>query len=50
MKVAEETWGASDDGSNYWLHAAVKFASEFEGWGGFGTEEDEAKMAYPEKQ
>ncbi|EMD62980.1 hypothetical protein COCSADRAFT_37857 [Bipolaris sorokiniana ND90Pr] len=43
LKVAEETWGASDNASSHWLNAAVKFADEFEGWGGFGTAEDEAK-------
>jgi hypothetical protein len=46
MKVAAETWETSD----HWLQAAVKFADKFEGWGGFGTQEDEAKMGYPEKQ
>jgi hypothetical protein len=50
MKVAEETWETSGEGSSYWLNAAAKFADEFEGWGGFGTAEDEAKMGYPEKQ
>ena len=50
MKVAEETWGASDDQSSPWLNAAVKFADEFEGWGGFGTAENEEMMGYPEKQ
>ncbi|USP76948.1 uncharacterized protein yc1106_04222 [Curvularia clavata] len=50
MKVAEETWGASEDASSHWLNAAVKFADEFEGWGGFGTAEDEARMGYPDKQ
>ncbi|KAF1946210.1 hypothetical protein EJ02DRAFT_450656 [Clathrospora elynae] len=39
MKVAEETWETSDSHSKYWVKAAVKFADEFEGWGGFGTEE-----------
>jgi hypothetical protein len=32
MKVAAETW--SDEGQFY-LKAAVKFADEFENWGGF---------------
>lgn len=49
MKVADETWQRPEDKSSYWLAAAVKFADEFEGWGGFGTEEDE-RMGYPEKQ
>lgn len=50
MKVADETWKGLDGGSNHWLNAAVKFADEFEGWGGFGLAEDEERMAYPEKQ
>jgi hypothetical protein len=50
MKVAEETWETSSDRSDQWLNAAVKFADKFEGWGGFGTQKDEAKMGYPEKQ
>ena len=50
MKVADETWQPPDDKSSSWLNAAVKFADEFEGWGGFGTEEDEERMGYPEKQ
>jgi hypothetical protein len=47
MKVADETWQTSD---NRWLHAATKFADDFGGWGGFGRQDDEARMAYPEKQ
>ncbi|KAI4946714.1 hypothetical protein J4E91_006885 [Alternaria rosae] len=50
LKVAEETWETGNNKSNHWLCAAVKFADDFEGWGGFGTAEDEAKMGYPEKQ
>ncbi|OCK96919.1 uncharacterized protein K441DRAFT_656215 [Cenococcum geophilum 1.58] len=34
MKEAAQTWG---DGSNYYLKAAVKFADEFQNWGGFGS-------------
>lgn len=34
MKVASETW---NDGSQFYLKAALKFADEFEGWGGFGA-------------
>ncbi|KAK5712311.1 hypothetical protein LTR15_011890 [Elasticomyces elasticus] len=33
MHEASKTWG---DGGNYYLKAAVKFAEEFGGWGGFG--------------
>jgi hypothetical protein len=45
--VCAETWG---DDSGYILKAAVKFADEFEHWGGFGTEADAANLAYPAKQ
>ena len=37
MKVASETWGDSD---NFYLKAAVRFAHEFDGWGGFAAEEE----------
>lgn len=47
MKAISETWG---DDSQYFKKAAVKFADEFEHWGGFGTEEDAAQLAYPERQ
>jgi len=33
MENAADTWG---DKSGYYLKAAVKFADEFNGWGGFG--------------
>ncbi|ORY08868.1 hypothetical protein BCR34DRAFT_488202 [Clohesyomyces aquaticus] len=46
MKVAAETWG---DDSQFYLKAAVKVASEFEHWGGFGTADD-VKYDYPENQ
>ncbi|KAJ9605315.1 hypothetical protein H2200_009972 [Cladophialophora chaetospira] len=41
MKEAEKVWGeAGPNGEEkYWLKAAVKFAGEFEGWGGFGEED-----------
>lgn len=32
MKNAAETWG---DEKQFFLKAAVKFATEFDGWGGF---------------
>ena len=35
MENAAETWG---DESNYFLKAAVQFAEEFDGWGGFESE------------
>ena len=36
MKEAARTWGDKD---HFQLKAAVRLASEFDGWGGFGTEE-----------
>ncbi|KAF2109467.1 hypothetical protein BDV96DRAFT_502678 [Lophiotrema nucula] len=46
MKVASETWG---DASRYYLKAAVKFADEFDDWGGFGGVAD-VQYYYPDKQ
>ncbi|KAF1951860.1 hypothetical protein CC80DRAFT_552930 [Byssothecium circinans] len=46
MKVAAETW---NDETQFYLKAAVKFADEFEGWGGFGANDvDEGDFVYPE--
>lgn len=50
MKVAEETWEIPGDEASYWLNAAVKFADDFTGWGGFGAEVDTERMGYPEEQ
>ncbi|KAL8749719.1 MAG: hypothetical protein Q9184_006698 [Pyrenodesmia sp. 2 TL-2023] len=36
MKTAAQTWGDED---YFYLKAAVRFANEFNGWGGFGSEE-----------
>jgi hypothetical protein len=56
MHVASETWGDEDE---YYLKAAVKFADEFEHWGGFGAEADgegegegkrKERYGYPENQ
>ena len=47
MHVASETWGDDDQ---YYLKAAVKFADEFEHWGGFGTEADVKPYYYPKYQ
>ncbi|KAF2705105.1 hypothetical protein K504DRAFT_460878 [Pleomassaria siparia CBS 279.74] len=47
MKVASETWG---DAEEYYLKAAVRFAAEFEHWGGFGTEADVTTYEYPHNQ
>ncbi len=43
MKVADETWKAPAGHPDFWLNAAVKFADEFEDWGGFGTAEDDER-------
>ena len=45
MKEAAQTWG---DESNYYLKAAVKFADEFQNWGGFGSlsSDDDVKYYY----
>ena len=40
MKEAAKTWG---DDEQYYLKAAVKFAEEFDGWGGFGPLEAGAR-------
>lgn len=45
--MCAETWG---DESGIFLKAAVKFAEEFEHWGGFGAEAEGVKLAYPAKQ
>ncbi|KAH8722569.1 hypothetical protein GQ44DRAFT_729447 [Phaeosphaeriaceae sp. PMI808] len=47
LKVCAETWG---DKKKLFTKAAIKFADEFGGWGGFGTEEDSARLAYPVNQ
>ncbi|KIX98342.1 uncharacterized protein Z520_05643 [Fonsecaea multimorphosa CBS 102226] len=39
MREAERVWGGHADDDKYYLKAAVKFASEFDDWGGFGAEE-----------
>jgi hypothetical protein len=41
MEEADNTW---DDQDGYWLKAAVKFADEFRGWGGFGMDEESEKI------
>ena len=40
MKVGAETWGDKDQ---WFLKSAVRFASEFDGWGGFGENDVEAE-------
>lgn len=39
LKEAAQTWGGDDnddDADDWYLRAAVRFADDFEGWGGFG--------------
>ncbi|KAH7408244.1 hypothetical protein DE146DRAFT_606673 [Phaeosphaeria sp. MPI-PUGE-AT-0046c] len=43
LKVCAETWG---DDKQYYLKAAIRFADGFEGWGGFGTDEEAARYPY----
>jgi hypothetical protein len=45
MQQAEKVWGvAGPNGEDrFWLKAAVKFAGEFDGWGGFGEEDEVAE-------
>jgi len=38
MQECSNTWGDSDQ---YFLKAAVRFAEEFDGWGGFGSQSAE---------
>ena len=40
LKEAAQTWGDE----NFYLKAAVRFASEFNGWGGFGSAETEVRQ------
>jgi hypothetical protein len=44
MQVGSETWG---DASQFYLKSAVKFADEFEHWGGFGAAVNDVKYHYP---
>ncbi len=42
IKVAAETWGDEEKGlEGVYLKAAVRFAAEFGGWGGFSAEDEE---------
>jgi hypothetical protein len=42
MHEASTTWG---DPNNFYLRAAVRFADEFDGWGGFGPRDAELQAA-----
>ena len=47
MKEAAKVWGDKED---FYLKAAVKLVSEFEGWGGFGPEDEEEMTDIKRKQ
>jgi hypothetical protein len=47
IKVAGNTWGDKDES---YLKAAVKFASEFDGWSGFSAEDEEAMEMQKDKK
>ncbi|KIX03655.1 uncharacterized protein Z518_07208 [Rhinocladiella mackenziei CBS 650.93] len=49
MREAERVWPDEPNGEKYYLKAAVKFASEFDGWGGFGVEDEEAERELQEE-
>jgi hypothetical protein len=49
MHEAEKVWGDKGSGQ-YYLKAAVKLASEFEGWGGFGAQDEEEETELHEKK
>ena len=47
MQEAGNVWGDKDD---FYLKAAVKFAMEFDGWGGFHEDDPEAQEVQREKR
>ena len=47
MKEAEKIWGDPEGEEKYYLKAAVKLASEFDRWGGFGVDPGEAGRNLP---
>ena len=49
MKEAHKLWGDPEGAENYYLKAAVRLASEFDGWGGFGAADDEAEEEMAEE-
>ena len=51
MKEAAETWGDESKGmEGFYLKAGVRFATEFEGWGGFSMEEEDEVTWKEEKR
>lgn len=49
IKEAHKLWGDPEGAENFFLKAAVKLASEFKGWGGFGAEDKEAEREMEEE-
>lgn len=49
IKEAHKLWGDPKGAENFYLKAAVKLASEFDGWGGFGAEDVEAERDVEEE-
>lgn len=49
MKEAHKLWGDPKGAEAFYLKAAVKLASEFNGWGGFGAEDEEAEKEMAEE-
>ncbi|EXJ92936.1 hypothetical protein A1O3_01492 [Capronia epimyces CBS 606.96] len=49
LREADRVWG-DDSGEKYYLKAAVKFASEFDGWGGFGAVDEEEERELQESK
>ncbi|KEF52169.1 uncharacterized protein A1O9_11796 [Exophiala aquamarina CBS 119918] len=49
IKEVHKLWGDPEDAENFFLKAAVRLASEFDGWGGFGAEDEEAERDMEEE-
>lgn len=49
LRVGAETWRHNDDG-DWFLKCAVKFVSEFDGWGGFDTEAENAELVKEQRR
>lgn len=48
-KEAHKLWGDPKGAENFYLKAAVKLASEFDGWGGFGAQDEDAERDVEEE-
>lgn len=49
LRVGAETWKDHDNG-DWFLRCAVKFVSEFDGWGGFDTEAENAELVKEQRK